>query len=135
MDRTPDAQALTSLERIELREALQDRWRAHMRLFTLLSLHYDVAESEAGSPDPWLDATATELAMRRSRLRLASIEQAMRRLDDGTFGRCGTCGGAIGYARLVHAPEESDCDRCRTGAVVGPRCGGAIAQRQRADAR
>lgn len=85
MERTVHAEGLTPLERIELRETLQDQWRDQMRLITLLSLHYNVAESEAGSPDPWLDATATEMALRRVRLRLASIEQAMRSLDDAVL--------------------------------------------------
>jgi hypothetical protein len=83
MDNTlHEAAALTSLERVRLREALQDRWRSQRRLITLLSLHRDVAESEAGSGGQWLDATATELAIHRALVRLGSIEQAMRRLDD-----------------------------------------------------
>jgi len=78
---------LTAFQRIEMREALQDRWRSQMRLITQLTLHLEVAESEAGSAGHWLDATATELAIHRARLRLASIEQAMRRLDDITSGQ------------------------------------------------
>jgi hypothetical protein len=115
MDGSAQAELLTPLERIELRESLQDRWRGQMRLITLLSLHRDVAEREAGSPDPWLDASAAERAIHRARLRLASIESAMRRLDDNTYGWCVSCGSAIGVARLVHAPEEGRCDGCRAG--------------------
>jgi RNA polymerase-binding transcription factor DksA len=115
MARSAQAEPLTPPERIELREALQDRWRAQRRLITLLSLHRDVAEREAGSPDPWIDASAAERAIHRARVRLASIERAMRRLDDGAYGWCGSCGSAIDVARLIHAPEEGQCDGCRAG--------------------
>ena len=121
MDVTLDPPALTALERIRLREALQDRRRSQVRLITLLSLHLGVAESEAGLAGHWPDATETGLAIHRARLRLASIEQAMRRLDDSTYGWCRRCGSAIGVARLRHAPEESDCDDCRVGAQSEPR--------------
>jgi len=81
MDGVVHPTAATFPERIRLRETLQERWRSHMRLLTLLSLHLDVAESEAGLAGPWPDATATGLAIHRTRLRLVAIERAMRRLD------------------------------------------------------
>jgi hypothetical protein len=84
MDSNVHTRPLTTLERMDVREALQDRWREQMRLITLLTLQLEVAESEAGSAGTWLDTTATELAIHRARVRLASIEQAMRRLDGGT---------------------------------------------------
>lgn len=84
MNRTVSTESLTPLERLELRESLQDRWREQRRLITLLTLQYDVTTAEGGAPASSLDTSALELAIHRARTRLASIEAAMRRLDDGT---------------------------------------------------
>jgi DnaK suppressor protein len=40
---------------------------------------------------------------------LAEVEQALTRLDDGTYGTCQVCGGAIDDERLAVAPAGSRC--------------------------
>lgn len=111
-----DREGLTPLERIELRDLLQDRWRDQVRLITLLSLaRYDVMDADAANPSGThlLDATSLELAVERARSKLESVELAMRCLDDGSYGWCITCACPIGFSRLVQVPEESVCDGCR----------------------
>jgi RNA polymerase-binding transcription factor DksA len=40
---------------------------------------------------------------------LAEVEQALGRLDEGTYGRCEACGGPIEDARLEARPEARLC--------------------------
>ena len=52
---------------------------------------------------------------------LSRVEETLVRLDDGTYGTCGSCGSPIGEARLVLDPMASlcvDCDRS-PGTVPG----------------
>jgi DnaK suppressor protein len=52
-----------------------------------------------------------ELRRRRS-LQLRQVEQALRRMDAGTFGMCLRCGEEIGTPRLEARPEAHLCLRC-----------------------
>lgn len=45
----------------------------------------------------------------------AAIEAAMRRIEDGTYGRCVSCGGAIGLQRLELVPAAALCIGCAGG--------------------
>lgn len=40
---------------------------------------------------------------------LASVEDALERLDAGTWGTCGTCGGTIDPDDLQQRPTERAC--------------------------
>jgi RNA polymerase-binding transcription factor DksA len=40
---------------------------------------------------------------------LADVERALRRLDEGTYGSCEACGGAIGDDRLEALPAARFC--------------------------
>src|SRR5687768_1685796 len=43
---------------------------------------------------------------------LRAIDQAIERVDDGTYGVCALCGGAIAEARLTALPFAVRCQRC-----------------------
>ncbi len=43
---------------------------------------------------------------------LGAVEQAIERLDAGTYGRCTHCGGPIEAQRLQAVPHASRCSRC-----------------------
>jgi DnaK suppressor protein len=43
---------------------------------------------------------------------LDEVEQALSRLDDGTYGRCAVCAEAIDDARLAAAPTATTCAAC-----------------------
>lgn len=63
------------------------------------------------------------------------VEAALRRLADGSYGICRSCGGPIGAARLEAVPEVTECVRCkqapawarRSLGVTGPQ--GAVNRR------
>lgn len=44
---------------------------------------------------------------------LEKIEFALRRLEDGTYGTCAQCGGAIPAERLEAKPAVSLCTPCQ----------------------
>lgn len=58
---------------------------------------------------------------------LAQIDAALARLDEGSYGTCGSCGQPIGAARLAARPVATTCIGCaaggrtRTPAPWGPR--------------
>lgn len=43
---------------------------------------------------------------------LAEVEHALGKLDGATFGRCESCGKAIGAARLEAKPAARTCIEC-----------------------
>ncbi len=85
-----------------------------------------VAEKE-GLPDPSDRATREEDLREELRLRdrdrklAAKIEQALSRIQDGTFGRCQACGGHIAPARLRARPVTELCIDCKRDAEGGER--------------
>ena len=56
-----------------------------------------------------------EMALAQARRRQAegrAIEAALRRIDDGEYGYCLTCGEDIAPARLEHNPAVTTCIAC-----------------------
>ncbi|MEX2257384.1 MAG: TraR/DksA C4-type zinc finger protein [Woeseia sp.] len=48
------------------------------------------------------------------------IRQTLRRIDDGTFGTCHNCRGAIGEERLAAWPYAAQCIDCARNAETAP---------------
>jgi len=44
---------------------------------------------------------------------LAAIDGALKRIDEGTFGTCRTCGRPIGVDRLEALPYTTQCIDCK----------------------
>ena len=56
-----------------------------------------------------------ELRIRdRERKLIAKMQEAIKRIDDGTFGLCDTCGGPISEKRLQARPVTTLCIDCKT---------------------
>jgi DnaK suppressor protein len=51
----------------------------------------------------------------RERHQLEQVVEALKRLDDGTYGLCTSCRGAIQHERLLVFPEASTCTACTGG--------------------
>jgi len=47
---------------------------------------------------------------------VAQLRHAIERIDNGTYGRCETCGRDISYARLEALPGAPTCVRCASAA-------------------
>jgi len=82
-------------------------------------------------PDPSDRATAEEerrFTLRiadRDRKLLAKINEALARLEAGTFGRCTSCGGTIPPERLRARPMTELCVACKSEAEGRERREGA----------
>lgn len=84
-------------------------------------------ESEDSFPDP-ADRAAMEsdrhAALRirdRERKLIAKIDEALRRIADGTYGECEECGEPIGIARLRVRPVTTLCIDCKTAQEAAER--------------
>ena len=44
---------------------------------------------------------------------LAAIDEALRRIEEGTFGTCARCGKTIGAERLEAMPSATKCIDCK----------------------
>ena len=56
-----------------------------------------------------------ELRIRdRERKLIVKMQEAIKRIDDGTFGVCEACGGPISEKRLTARPVTTDCIDCKT---------------------
>jgi DnaK suppressor protein len=49
----------------------------------------------------------------RERKLVLKIEEAMERIENGTFGICDSCGGDISEARLKARPVTTQCIECK----------------------
>lgn len=91
------------------------------------AVHEMVGEGGEEIPDPNDRATVEEgrnwaLRLRdRDRKLIGKIQEALARLDAGTFGICTSCGGQIGSARLRARPVTDLCIECKTEAERAER--------------
>ena len=47
-----------------------------------------------------------------ARRELAEVEEALRRIEEGTYGRCVSCAGPLGLQRIRAIPEARFCLAC-----------------------
>ncbi len=84
------------------------------------AVHEMAGEGGEEIPDPNDRATIEErrnwsLRLRdRDRKLITKIQQALARLEAGTFGTCTSCGRSIGAARLRARPVTDQCIECKT---------------------
>ena len=56
-----------------------------------------------------------ELRIRdRERRLIVKMQEAIKRIDDGVYGICESCGGPISEKRLTARPVTTDCIDCKT---------------------
>jgi DnaK suppressor protein len=91
------------------------------------AVHEMAGEGGEEIPDPNDRATIEEernwsLRLRdRDRKLIGKIQEALARLDQGTFGKCTACGRAISPARLRARPVTDLCIDCKTEAERAER--------------
>ena len=107
----------------DAREALgRDRARTRLRLAALTGDYADiVAASLDSNADDEHDPEGATIAFERSqvgalaeqaRVHLVEVDAALTRLEDGSYGRCERCGGAIAAGRLEARPTARTCITC-----------------------
>ncbi len=50
----------------------------------------------------------------RERKLISKIDEALMRIDDGSYGKCEECGNEIGFARLKARPVTTLCIECKS---------------------
>lgn len=117
---------MTGIDTERFRDALLDeRRRVEHALATLRDEHPGSLDEEveeiAATSDNHLAETATATLGREidytlgenSGEVLTQIDAALRRIDDGTYATCGSCGGEIAQGRLEAYPWASLCIDCK----------------------
>ncbi len=110
-------------DRLRARERLlSDRSGAQRQLGELAAdVAAMVAASEGSNGDDEHDPEGATIAFERAQTqalgegvqrRLAEIDAALQRLDDGTYGVCLDCGRPIGEDRLHARPSADRCVSC-----------------------
>ncbi len=105
------------------REALEaERASTVQRLAGLEREFNGIVESSASAnTDDEHDPEGATIAFERQHVaalldqgrdQLASIEAALRRVDDGSYGRCESCGQPVAPGRLAARPTATRCVAC-----------------------
>lgn len=68
-----------------------------------------LADAATATLDRGIDSTLEENSVHV----LAAIDQALRRIDEGSFGTCERCGKPIAEARLEAMPYATKCIDCK----------------------
>src|SRR4051794_17919602 len=92
------APALEPLQRLCLRDQLQDLWRAEVEHITTLAVQFHSFEADDKSVE---ETAAVAERLAGARLQLNEVEAAMRRMDVGLYGGCEGCKGRITYDALA----------------------------------
>ena len=109
----------------DVRRRLADERRRTEERLAQLTQDFDavVAASRDTNADDEHDPEGATIAFERSQVdalvrqaqqQLTEIEVAVRRVADGTYGTCETCGAPIGEARLEARPTARVCIGCAT---------------------
>jgi len=84
------------------------------------TINTKLSEEKQSFPDPTDQAVAEldnnfvlRLRGREQKL-LKKIDEAIARIDDGSYGVCESCGGQIGFKRLDARPVTTLCIDCKT---------------------
>lgn len=72
----------------------------------------DGTEGRLSRQDSLMRHQFDQEAQRRRQQRLVLLKDALRRMDDGTYGICANCGRPITWERLIEVPEIPVCTSC-----------------------
>jgi DnaK suppressor protein len=82
----------------------------------LEDLHRKQSSATGDSADAAFDSSGEEIASQLAELEakeLAQVERALKRLKQGTYGRCEICSTRIPVARLNALPYSTLCIKCQ----------------------
>ena len=103
----------------------------------LEDLRRKVTSATGDTADAAFDASGEEIASQLAELEakeLAQVERALRRLKQGTYGKCESCSAKIPVARLNALPYSTLCIKCQREMetdAAGPFCTLAVASAPR----
>ena len=80
----------------------------------------DILDAAADTVQDELNSQLVEVEARE----LSAIEEAIGRINQGTYGKCSGCGKSIPLTRLRAIPYATDCIDCRRSAERSKSSGG-----------
>lgn len=81
---------------------------------------YDNHPADVGSET--FERSKDSAVQENFRLQLLAIKDALRKLDEGTYGRCDECGAEIAPERLAAVPYTTKCRDCKErGELISER--------------
>lgn len=97
-----------------LRQRLEDRLQAsRQELDEIEERLQDKGDYSPGTGDPLVVRWELDLALReRVENRIDQMEEALERLEEGTYGTCSHCGRPIDVERLEALPQTDLCIDC-----------------------
>jgi DnaK suppressor protein len=97
---------------LETRKEILSRLQAKLQTDDQIGQHW----SDPRDVEDWASITLTEelfrLLSRNEVQELQQIDEALRRMKEGTYGICRRCGNPIPYARLEMIPWTDLCHMC-----------------------
>lgn len=96
------------LERLQLREQLQDLWRRQVEILAVVDDRAGTKRLSASRIEE--SELARQLAAARADLR--EVEAAMQRMDRRCYGICEQCAEPIPTVDLFAAPQRRRCSGC-----------------------
>ncbi len=101
-----------------LQNALDERRKALLVKSVRTASEGRASVSEGGEDyvDDAVNSYTREFLLSLSSLeqkQLGLVEEALERIEDGTYGECDNCGEDIGLARLKAIPWAQNCVRCQ----------------------
>lgn len=72
----------------------------------------DVAIGRLSRLDSMQMEEVRKSSVRQRNLRIHGLQQALKKMDEGSYGLCGGCGAWIDYKRLEQRPEAGLCGDC-----------------------
>src|SRR3954469_1875773 len=94
------------------RDALRKALDGDLDSLRELTSNHDVGDSVDAAVDTANDEISSQLAEIESR-ELGQIEHALKRIVQGSYGRCEFCRGKIAEARLNALPYTNSCIDCQ----------------------
>lgn len=103
--------------------------RLHLEKLQLSAALDSEVEPMEETASPWREQDSTSAGVIREvdlsdwgavRQRLRQVDEALERLNEGTYGDCTECGRKIEAGQLVFDPAVSLCLTCRTGIMGRP---------------
>jgi len=99
-------------ERDRLRRSMRQLAEAERALGQSQAEESDAGEEPADVASDLVEQEIQTTLERGERERLLEVEAALTRLEEGTYGRCESCGVAIDVERLLARPWARYCRRC-----------------------
>ena len=75
-------------------------------------LSSETAEGQTDTAHEWENAEVREDLAQEASDELDAVQASLARVQDGTYGRCTSCGKSIGAQRLEAMPEALLCIAC-----------------------